>query len=133
MGRPQFKVLTECKSLYSLIFQTGISQVNTGPVVMTHNLRLVKAARDLKETLHARNIVPGMQEQAVQVEFMSNARELYLLTHSLRVHAGEQALCCWQPQEHHPTCRYCNNHRDALVHEGKFVIFNRPRNILVFK
>lgn len=42
---------------------------------MIHNLRLVKAAWDLKETLQARKVVPGMQEQVIQVEFKSKARQ----------------------------------------------------------
>lgn len=42
---------------------------------MIHNLGLVKAAWDLKETLQTGKVVPGMQEQVIQVEFMSEAGE----------------------------------------------------------
>lgn len=98
---------------------------------MIHNLRLVKAAWDLKETLQARKVVPGMQEQVIQVEFMSKARQPRPFD---TISEGATRACrqapplpgngTRSPMSITQLARSFNHHREAMF-KGKFVIFNR--------
>lgn len=72
-----------------------------------------------------------MQEQVMQGEFISKAREPRPFD---TISKGAVQVCCQAavtraPQASPPLALLVNSHQKAIVHKGKFVIFNSPRNI----